>query len=189
MGEAAGPLSLAATGFKAFGSISDGYSKAANVEAKGQDSFMSAMLSSGDSNIAASAADLKATQTDTFMRDQLGSALGTILAVQTGAGVGTSPTDAAVRNRVQQQGDDARVQRVANIRAEAARDRMQGMMQMWAGQRALSESQAAADQYRTGGWLSGAGSIFSGLSGAVGPTEEFFGKAKSLFGQSGVFGY
>lgn len=166
MAEAAAGLSLAATGLKAFGGLAGGMAGAANAEARGKSAFMSSMLSAEEAEIAAARGELKATQTDSFLRQQTSDTLANVMAVRSAAGTdSSSPTGAAVMNNFHQRADDARVIQTSNIRADAAMQRMNAMMYRMGGMQALSSSQSVADTMGLNGILGAGGSILSGLAG------------------------
>ena len=166
MAEAAGAFSFAATGAKAFGSILGGDAAASNAEAKGRSQFWSSMLSAEEAEIAAARGELKATQTDTGLREATQDTLANVMAVRAAAGTdASSPTGAALMNRFQTRSDDARVIQTSNIRADAAQQRRNAMLYRFGGMQALSSSSAAAASMEANGLLGGAGTILSGLSG------------------------
>lgn len=166
MGAAAAPLSLAATGLSAGSSILGGIIGAGNAEAAGQSSMMSALYSAQRAKTAAMMGELKATQTDAYMREQMGGALANIDAVLSGTGTqDNSPTSWAVKNRVEAMGDRARDQRVTNIRMQAQQDANDSLMYAMSGINAMNAAKGAGEASLINGGLGGLGQLFKGLSG------------------------
>lgn len=110
MGAAAAPLSLAATGLSALGSYSSGRTAAGNARQAGQESWLSAFYSAQQAEAAAMAGQIKASETDRFMRDRTQGALGNIDAVLALTGkTDDSPTSWALKNRFEYLSDAALV--------------------------------------------------------------------------------
>ena len=104
-----GALSLASTGLGAFGMFEKGSTAAANDRQRGQSQFLSDMFSAEQAETNADMGWLKATQTDTFLREKLGGALANIDAVMANTGTAdNSPSGWAVKNRYENQADYAR---------------------------------------------------------------------------------
>lgn len=163
---AAAPLSLAATGLSAGGSIMSGITGASNARAQGRSQFLSSLYSATQAELAAEMGELKATQTDTYMRNQMGGALANIDAVLANTNTqDNSPSNWAVRNRAQEQGDEARVQRVSNIQLQAKADRNASILYMMSGMNAMSIANSNANAAMTNGILGAGGKLLSGLSG------------------------
>lgn len=166
MGAAAVPLSLAATGLSAGSSIMSGITGAQNAQAAGQSQFLSAMYAAERAKTASMVGELKATQTDTYMRQKLGDALANIDAVLAGTGAAdSSPTSWAVKNRVEQQGTEARVGRVTNIRMQAQQDANDSLLYMMSGINAQNAARGAGDAAMFNGFSGAAGAMMRGLSG------------------------
>jgi hypothetical protein len=181
MGVAA-PLALAATGLSAGSKLIAGDTAASNDRTQAVNAILQGQESQALHNFRAKNLDIdatygqaKASETDTFMRDQLVGALANISAVRASANVaGDSPTGAAIENRVEALSDTARQQRLANINAQIATDRSGAAMERAAGISAMSMAQinAATDESnasaaRLTGDLGGLGGLLSGISGAI----------------------
>lgn len=166
MGAAAPFLSLAATGLGAMGSISQGQTNAANARQQGQDQWMAAMYNSEQAKLAAQVGELRATQTDTFMRRQMEGVLSNVDAVSALSGAtDNSPSTWAVRNRYENLADEARTTATSNIRLQAMADRNAAQMYQMSGMRAMQLADQNASAYETQGYLAAAGGLFKGLAG------------------------
>lgn len=164
----AAPLSIAATGLGAVGSIIGGRTQASSDRYQAAENFLGHQYKANEDVIDATYGEAKAAQTDAFMRDQLNSTLQNIAAVRASANVeGDSPTQYAIQNRVGEQSDLARTQRVTNIRAQVSKDIGDSMMERAAGYSALAIGSENADAANTNGLLGGFGKLLSGLSGAI----------------------
>src|SRR5580693_4632089 len=105
---AAAPLSLAATGLSALGSLTG-----AGMASQGD------MQEAQNAVNAAEMGKIKASQTDTDMRRKLTTQLANISAVRAGAGLNpSSPTGAAINNNVQGISDQNRGYALDNIQAQ-----------------------------------------------------------------------
>src|SRR5581483_180402 len=119
---------------------------------------------------------IKAAQTDAFMRDNLEGALANIRAVRASAGDASSPTENAILNRAQAVGDQARMQKVANINEQVQEDRdaaafysAAGLSAIQAGERNARNIDLASD-LTAGGQLLSAGSKanWGGIGSTIG---------------------
>lgn len=73
MGAAAAPLSLSATGLSMAGSTSAGNTAATNAARSGQSQIMASIFNAVQLQETADVGRLKATQTDTYLRNRMGS--------------------------------------------------------------------------------------------------------------------
>jgi len=162
----AGGLSAVSTGLSAFGSISEGQTKAANIRQQGEDKFLSSLYSSEQATLAAQVGDLKATQTDNYLRDQTQGQLANNYAeLATTNTSDNSPTSWAVKNRFEQQADDTRTTATGNLRFQAQADRNAALLYMFSGYKAKQEAESNAQAAETSGFLGAAGGLLKGLSG------------------------
>jgi hypothetical protein len=158
MATAAAGISMAATGLSAGAKIFSGISGADSQEASGQATYYSDMFQANNLDLQGTYGDIKASQTDIYMRNQLAGTLANISAVRASSGVGSgSPTESAIENRAENLSDTTRNIRMQNIEQQAEEDRSSASMYRAAGQAALAQSQS-----------NGLGDIFSGLLGGVG---------------------
>ncbi|MBG0795899.1 hypothetical protein IYY11_21305 [Methylocystis sp. H62] len=163
MGVAAG-LSLAATGLQAGGFFLKGQAAASNARAQGQSTGFSRFYDAMQAQIAAQAGELKATETDTFLRRRTEGALANIDAVLAGTGtVDSSPSSWAVKNRFEYLADEARTSQTGNIRRQAQADRNQAQLYALSGVNAINAANDNARDLDTLGLLSSGGSIFKRL--------------------------
>jgi len=167
------PASLAATGLSGAGTglsalfpILQGSTAASNEIASGKGSFWSGIMSSEQSQLAADYADLKATQTDTFMRQRTAGALSNINAVLANTGTtDNSPSNWAVRNNFEARSDQARARMDLNYRMQATQDRNASTLYMLSGMNAMNIANQNANRDMLSGLLGGAGSLLKGVSG------------------------
>ncbi|MBV8895543.1 MAG: hypothetical protein JO051_03450 [Acidobacteriaceae bacterium] len=174
-GGAAGPLSLAATGLSVAGTLFQGSTQASNALTQGNMTGMSDAYRASSLEREATYGQIKAAQTDAFMRDSLAGSLANIRAVRASADASSSPTEAAILNRAQAVGDTARTQKVANINEQVQSDRdasafyaAAGMSAIQAGQRNARNIDLASD-LSAGGQLLSAGSQanWSGIGSSI----------------------
>ena len=139
--------SLAATGFGVTGKLQQGSAQAAGAKQAAAQAARAAQIG-----------QLKATQTDTFMRDDLTSTLANIDAIHASANSDPgSPTSLALDAHTERVEDQNRVQRVANINSQAASDRS-----------ASEFYRRSAGSALLGGYLGAVGTGLSALAGAAG---------------------
>lgn len=144
-GPAAIGFSLAATGFKVAGSLASGAAKAQGAEFQAQQAENQAQYG-----------QIKATQTNAYMEDNLQKTLGNISAVRSMTGTTSdSPTGAAVTNYSEFLGDRDRTQAVANIENQVTADQQGAAFYTHSAKNAIM-----------GGFLGAADNLASGLSGA-----------------------
>jgi len=166
MGAAAAPLSIAATGLSAFGSIASGNTAAQNAQANGQSQLFSSFYSAQQAQLAAQVGELRATQTDTYMRENTNNALANIDAVQAlGGEADNSPSNWAVRNRYEYEADRSRNQQTANLRLQSQAQQNAAQLYMLSGLNAMNAANSNASNLQTNGLLGGAGALFHGLAG------------------------
>lgn len=140
---------MAATGFKIAGTLTDGFGKrdAAKQQAAAADRR-------------ASYGEIKASQTDVAMRQDLETTLGNIAAVRAAAGADpASPTGQAITMGVSAQGDKDRNRAVGNIEAQVAEDRRAAQFYRKMGGRALLGSLLTAGGQAMEGAAGGAKSM------------------------------
>lgn len=165
MGIASG-LSLASTGLSAIGSISQGQTAASNARKQGMSDFMSAIYNSEQAQLAAEVGDLKATQTDTYMRNRMGGAMANIDVVLANTGQqDSSPSAWAVKNKFEADSDYARSMQNWNTRMQSQADRNASMLYMMSGMNAMDAANKNASALETNGFLGAAGGVLKGLSG------------------------
>lgn len=150
MAAAAGPaatgISLAATGLSAMGSVDSGQAAAAGDEQQAQNALQAAQIG-----------QLKATQTDTNMRQNLTSSLANILAVRASAGLNpNSPTGAAINANVEGRADINRTTAIDSINAQVTSD-----------QDASAFYTQSANNALMGGDMGAFGAILKGIGGAI----------------------
>jgi hypothetical protein len=166
MGLASG-LSLAATGLSAGGSFLQGRTAASNARAQGQSTGFSRFYDAMQAQLAAQAGELKATETDTFLRRRTEGALANIDAVLAGTGtVDSSPSSWAVKNRFEYLADEARTTQTGNIRRQAMADRNAAQLYALSGINAINAANANARQLEANGLLSSGGSLFRRFASA-----------------------
>jgi hypothetical protein len=174
---AASGASLAATGLSVAGTLFTGSTNAGNALTSGNMTGMSDAYRASSLEREATYGQIKAEQTDAFMRDSLKTSLANIRAVRAAAGTsGDSPTGNAILNRVEAQGDMARTQKVANINEQVQADRdaaafysAAGLSAIQAGQRNARNIDISADLTAGGQLLTaGAGSSFGNILSAMG---------------------
>lgn len=183
MGDPVSFTSLAATGLSAFGGLSSGATAANNARQQGKSSFLSAMMSSEQAQLAAEEGQLKATQTDTAMRQQMGGALSTMHAVLANSGAqDNSPSGWAVANRFEQQSTEARVNSTTNIRMQAEASSNASLLYAMSGMNAMNIANGNASADMTNGMLSAGGSLLKGVSGMSGFNNAVSGIGKTIFG-------
>ncbi len=147
MGTSALPaaLSLASTGFSMFGQ-----SRQASAQATAD------TYKADQASISAKIGQVQATQTDTYMRNQLQSSMANIMAVNAAQGASSdSPSTAAIMARVTGQSDTDRATRESNIMAQVYQD-----------QGAAGFYQQSANNALTGGGIGELGTLIGGLGGA-----------------------
>jgi hypothetical protein len=145
-GGAASGLSLASTGFQAFGSVESGMGTQAADDYKGEQLQQ-----------AATYGELKATQTNSQLTQNLNMTLGNIDAVRAAGHTDpTSPTGAAVRNQIEGIGTEKKNIQVDSINAQAQEDEANAAYLRQAGSQAL-----------LGGVLGAGGDVLKGLAGAI----------------------
>lgn len=166
MGAAAGPMSLAAAGLSAGSSILGGFTNASNSAAQGEAAYMRGMQGAYGSALAGELADLKATQTDTALRQQLGSSLANIRAMAASANLDSrSPTTQAIFNRTQYVGMQADATMQQSLHLESMMDRSSSVLQAMGAQQALQAGYANGPMQILNGMLGGAGSLLKSASG------------------------
>ncbi|RTL84715.1 MAG: hypothetical protein EKK29_13795 [Hyphomicrobiales bacterium] len=165
MGAAAPFLSLAATGLGAKGSISAGNTAAANARQAGQDQWMSAFYSSEQAQLASQVGELRASQTDLYMRRQMEGTLANVDAVSALSGAtDNSPSTWAVRNRYENLADEARTTATANLRLDAAAKRNAAQLYAMSGMRAMQMADANANNLQMNGILGAAGGLLKAIA-------------------------
>jgi hypothetical protein len=148
-------VGLAATGISAIGSFTGGSKAAQGDQFEAQNAINAAQIGK-----------TKAAETDTDMRRRLTSQLANINAIRAGAGLDpNSPTGAAISANVQGVGDLSRTQAVENIQQQVQSD-----------QQAAQFFTSSASSALLGGEFGASGSIFSGLSGAMGGNNGLIGQ-------------
>jgi hypothetical protein len=163
MGMAAG-LSLAATGLSGASYFLQGRTAASNARAQGQSTGFSRFYDAMQAQVAAQAGELKATETDTFLRRRTEGALANIEAVLAGTGtVDSSPSSWAVKNRFEYLADEARTTQTGNIRMQAQADRNQAQLYALSGVNAINSANDNARDLDALGLLSAGGSLFKRL--------------------------
>ncbi len=166
MGDPVSMTALAATGLSAFGGFGAASTAARNARQQGQSAFLSATMSEEQAQLAAEEGQLKATQTDTAMRDQMGGALSTMHAVLANSGAqDNSPSGWAVANRFEEMSTEARAQSTTNIRMGAQASSNASLLYAMSGMNALNIANGNASADLTNGLLSAGGSLLKGLSG------------------------
>ncbi len=165
MGLATG-LSMAATGLSAGSSILGGFDKASSIRQQAQQEAVGQMYQAGQLEVAAAIGDLRATQTDTALRQRTTDALGNIDAVLALTGTtDNSPSSWAVKNRFEGQSDMARNQAVWNLHMDAESKRNTAALYMLGAGNAIQSAGVAANDAEINGFLGGAGNLLKGLSG------------------------
>ncbi len=163
----ASALSLGATGLSAFGSYSQGQTAASNARAQGQSTGFSRFYDAMQAQVAAQAGELKATETDTFLRRRTEGAMANIDAVLAGTGtVDSSPSSWAVKNRFEYLADEARTTQTSNIRMQAQSDRNAAQLYALSGVNAINAANQNASDLQLNGLLGAGGTIFKRLAGA-----------------------
>ena len=166
MGMAA-ELSLAGAGLQAGGFFLKGRTAASNARAQGQSTGFSRFYDAMQAQIAAQAGELKATETDTFLRRRTEGALANIDAVLAGTGtVDSSPSSWAVKNRFEYLADEARTTQTGNIRRQVTADRNAAQLYALSGVNAINAANDNARDLDVLGLLSAGGSIFKSLLAA-----------------------
>ena len=166
MGAAAAPLSIAATGLSVLGSVAQGNTAASNARSQGQSDMLSRFYDAQQMQLAAQVGELRATQTDNAMRENMNNAMANIDAVQALNGAtDNSPSNWAVRNRYEYEADRARNQATSNLRMQADAQRNAANLYMLSGVGAMNAANSNASALQTNGLLGGAGALFKGLSG------------------------
>ncbi|WP_018407668.1 hypothetical protein [Methylocystis rosea] len=168
MGLASG-ISLAATGLQAFGSYSQGRTAASNARAQGQSTGFSRFYDAMQAQVAAQAGELKATETDTYLRRRTEGALANIDAVLAGTGtVDSSPSSWAVKNRFEYLADEARTTQTGNIRRQVTADRNAAQLYALSGVNAINAANDNAGALDVTGLLFAGGSLFKRLPNSGG---------------------
>ncbi|HEY8215374.1 MAG TPA: hypothetical protein VIG36_14735 [Methylocystis sp.] len=163
MGLASG-LSLAATGLTGASYFLKGRTAASNARAQGQSAGFSRFYDAMQAQLAAQAGELKATETDTFLRRRTEGALANIDAVLAGTGtVDSSPSSWAVKNRFEYLADEARTTQTGNIRRQAMADRNAAQLYALSGMNAINAANQNARQLDVTGLLFAGGSLFKRL--------------------------
>jgi len=158
-------LSLGATGLSTAFPILAGSTAAGNQLASGKANFRSSVMSASQANQAADYADLKATETDTYMRQRTAGALSNINAVQANTGAtDNSPSNWAVRNNFETRSDQARAQMDLNYRLQSQQDRNASTLYALSGMNAMNVAQSNASKDMLGGLLGGAGKLLTGIA-------------------------
>jgi MoxR-like ATPase len=163
MGLASG-LSLAATGLTGASYFLKGREAASSARAQGQSAGFSRFYDAMQAQLAAQAGELKATETDTFLRRRTEGALANIDAVLAGTGtVDSSPSSWAVKNRFEALADEARTTATSNIRRQAQADRNAAQLYALSGMNAINAANQNASQLDVTGLLFAGGSLFKRL--------------------------
>jgi hypothetical protein len=166
MGMAAGALSLASTGLSAMSSISQGKTNAANARRQGNEKWFEAYYQAGQLEISAQMGELKATQTADFMTRQMNGVEANIDAVSALSGAtDNSPSTWAVRNRYQNQAEEARGQMQWNAKMDALSKRNAAALYRMSGEMAVRDAESNARDYETNGMLGAIGGVLKGFSG------------------------
>ena len=140
-------ISIASMGFSVAGGLTRAQGQASGAE-----------FQAAQAQRAAEYGKIAADQTDTRMRQDLGTTLANIAAVRASANTdSSSPTQAAILSRVSEQQDEARKQRLNNINAQVTSD-----------EGAAAFYRSSANNAIFGGVLGGVGTIIGGLGGLGG---------------------
>lgn len=166
MGDAAVSMSIAAAGLSAGSSIMSGFSKGASDAAAGESSYLNGMAGAMQSALAAGVADLKATQTDTALRERLGSTLANISAMAASANLDPrSPTTQAIYNRTEGQAMNADAIIQSNLHFQSSMLRSSSIMQAMGAQSALEQGYSNRDTDIINGILGAGGSLMKSFAG------------------------
>jgi hypothetical protein len=156
--------SLAATGLNAVGSVVGGQDQARKIRQQAQQEAIGRMYQAGQLEIAAAVGDLKATQTDTAMRQKTMDAVAGVDAVLALTGTtDNSPSSWAVKNRFEQVSDDARAQAVWNLKFDAQSKRNAAALYKLGAIQAIDAGNAAAGDAEMNGILGGIGGMLGSL--------------------------
>ncbi len=165
----ASALSFGAQGASALGALMVGQNNAATAIRQGQTAYLGAEANALNLQEAAEITDLKATETDTIMRQRLQGVLANIQAVSASANVDMrSPSVEAVYSRTEKVAQDQDYAQIFNAHLQSAEDRSSALLQLWGGQNALQAGYSNASSYQTSGLLTAAGGLMKGLSGMMG---------------------
>lgn len=166
MAAAAGPMSVAAAGLQAGSSIYGGFAKGRNDAAAGESGYLNGMAGAMQSALAAGVADLKATQTDTALRERLGSTLANISAMAASANLDSrSPTTQAIYNRTEGQAMAAGAIIQSNLHFQSSMLRSSSIMQAMGAQAALEQGYSNRDTDIINGILGAGGSLMKSFAG------------------------
>lgn len=166
MGAAAAPLSLASTGLSAFGSIMGGNQAAENAKEQGRMELFQSIYTSKQLETAAMLSDLKATETDTYMRRRTEGTLANIDAVLATTGTqDSSPTSWAVKNRFEYLADESRTNATWGLKMDAMSKRHAAQLYLLSGMMAMSRANENASALRMNGIMGGIGGLLKGVSG------------------------
>ena len=159
-------MSVAAAGLSAGSNIVGGFGRGAASAAAGESSYLNGMAGAMQSALAAGVADLKATQTDTALRERLGSTLANISAMAASANLDPrSPTTQAIYNRTEGQAMNADAIMQSNLHFQSSMLRSASIMQAMGAQNALEQGYANRDTDIINGILGAGGSLMKSFAG------------------------
>lgn len=165
----AGGMGLAASGLTAASWLAKGDQNATNQRQQGQSTFPQSLYSAEQAQLAAQMGELKATQTDTAMRNQMGEALANMEVVSANSGAtGNSSSGFAVANRFEQLSTDARVTSTDNIRMQSEASANAAMLYEMSGMNALRIANGNARASSMEGMLLSGGSALEAATGLPG---------------------
>ena len=151
------------------GKMQEAEIEAKNTENQGLVSGMQAWWQAGSLNISAAMEDLRATETDTYLRQKTMEQLSNINDVMaiTGSDL-ASPSNMAVKNRFEGLSDNAREIKMWNSKMQAEQDRNLAQLMLMSGMMSMMNAQDNAGRIRSGGQMSAIGSMLGGLGGLFG---------------------
>jgi hypothetical protein len=169
VGAVGGVIGLAGSGISAMGKMQEAEIEAKNTQMRGVTEGMQAWWQAGSLNIAAAMDDLRATETDTYLRQKTMEQMSNIRDVMaiTGSEM-DSPSNAAVRNRFEGLSDSAREMRMWNSKMEAEQKRNTAQLVLMSGMLNMMTAQDNAGKIRSGGRMAAIGSMLGGLGGLFG---------------------
>lgn len=169
MGAVGGVIGLAGSGMSAMGQMQEANIEAKNTENQGLVEGMQSWWQAGSLNISAAMEDLRATETDTYLRQKTMEQMSNINDVMsiTGSDM-ASPSNMAVKNRFEGLSDNNRGIRMWNSKMQAEQDRNLSQLMLMSGMMSMMNAQDNASQIRQGGQMSAIGSMLGGLGGLFG---------------------
>lgn len=190
MGDGAS-MQMMAGGISAMGIMQNAQVQAANIRQQGQDQLFQYEYLAGQNKLAAKLADLKASQTDLYMRRKANTDIGNVEAIMAMDGTAEdSPSHAAVVNSLRGQADEAREQELWNLHLDAQSNDYAGTLHMMQGYKAMNVATYNSVATIASGNLSAIGALMSGIASADQMRTE---KSKQQFANmltmaSGAFG-